>query len=134
MTVSVSYLSKNCTTCLFISKSFKELFFIASVSKADAQVRLIFELPKLFRSFFQKVFLKRQTQDLIFVQHFNSSAFLSRKRVQNYCFKTYPPNIWNTFLQTFCIRSLNSLILKRCCRTYFKNRNSSKQELYLIII
>ena len=27
LTVSVSYLSKNCTTCLFISKSFKELFF-----------------------------------------------------------------------------------------------------------
>ena len=58
MTVSVSYLSKNCTTCLFISKSFKELFFMASFSKADAKVRLIFELPKLFRSFFQKVFFE----------------------------------------------------------------------------
>ena len=56
MTVSVSYLSKNCTTCLFISKSFKELFFMAFFSKADAKVRTIFELPKLFRSFFSKSF------------------------------------------------------------------------------
>ena len=31
---------------------------MASVSKADAKVRTIFELPKLFRSFFQKVFFE----------------------------------------------------------------------------
>ena len=42
---------------MFISKSFKELFSLtAFVRKADAKVRLIFELPKLFRSFFEKVF------------------------------------------------------------------------------
>ena len=59
MTVSVAYfISKSCTTCLFISKSFKELFFKAFFSKADAKVRLIFELPKLFRSFFKKFFFK----------------------------------------------------------------------------
>ena len=58
MTVSVSYLCKNCTTCLFISKSFKELFFIAFFSKADAKVRLIFELPKLFEVFFKKSFFE----------------------------------------------------------------------------
>ena len=57
MTVSVAYfISKSCTTCLFISKSFKELFFMAFFSKADAKVRLIFELPKLFLKFFQKKF------------------------------------------------------------------------------
>ena len=57
MTVSVAYfISKSCTTCLFISKSFKELFFMAFFSKADAKVRTIFELPKLFRSFFSKSF------------------------------------------------------------------------------
>jgi hypothetical protein len=43
---------------LFISKSFKELFFIAIFSKADAKVRTFFELPKLFRKNFQKDFLK----------------------------------------------------------------------------
>ena len=42
---------------MFISKSFKELFSLtAFVRKADAKVRLIFELPKLFRSFFEKSF------------------------------------------------------------------------------
>ena len=39
---------------MFISKSFKELFFVAFLAKADAKVRLIFELPKLFRNFFSK--------------------------------------------------------------------------------
>ena len=33
---------------------------MASFSKADAKVRLIFELPKLFRSFFQKVFFEAE--------------------------------------------------------------------------
>ena len=50
------FIDKSCTTCLFISKSFKELFFTAFFRKADAKVRLIFELPKLFRSFFSKSF------------------------------------------------------------------------------
>ena len=60
MTVSVSYLSKNCTTCLFISKSFKELFFITFFRKADAKVRLFFELPKLFEVFLKIIFFNRQ--------------------------------------------------------------------------
>ena len=42
---------------MFISKSFKELFSLtAFFQKADAKVRLIFELPKLFWSFFEKSF------------------------------------------------------------------------------
>ena len=42
---------------MFISKSFKELFSLtAFFRKADAKVRLIFELPKLFWSFFEKNF------------------------------------------------------------------------------
>ena len=53
-------------------------------------------------------------------QYFNSSAFLSRKRVQKYCFTTHPPNIRNTFLQTFCRFSRNSLITKRCRTAYFR--------------
>ena len=44
---------------MFISKSFKELFSLtAFFRKADAKVRLIFELPKLFWSFFRKSFFK----------------------------------------------------------------------------
>ena len=50
-------------------------------------------------------------------QYFNSSAFLSRKRVQNYCFTAYTPNILNTFLLKICIFLLNSLIFKRCRTT-----------------
>ena len=105
---------------MFISKSFKELFFMAFFSKVDAKVRLIFELPKLFRVFFKKFFLKRKLMSLIFVQYFKSSAFLSRKRVQKYCFTAYPPNHPNTFLQIFCSCSRKSLILKRCRTADFK--------------
>ena len=42
---------------MFISKSFKELFFMAFFEKADAKVRTIFITTKLFRRFFQKSFL-----------------------------------------------------------------------------
>ena len=51
---------KSCTTCLLISKSFKELFFMAFFWKADAKVRLIFELPKLFQVFLKIYFSKRK--------------------------------------------------------------------------
>ena len=55
---------------MFISKSFKELFSLtAFFRKADAKVRLIFELPKLFRSFFEKSFLSGSSS-LIFVSVF----------------------------------------------------------------
>ena len=135
MTVSVSYLSKNCTTCLFISKSFKELFFMAFFSKADAKVRLIFELPKLFRSFFSKSFFwSGRLKFPNFVQYFNSSAFLSRKRLQKYCFTAYTPNIHNTFFILFCSCSPKSLILKRCRTAYFEylwSRNRTTREHYI---
>ena len=99
--------------CLYLNLS-KNSSLCAFFAKADAKVRTIFKLPKLFRRNFQKSFFERWFVTLTSFQHFNSSAFLSRKRVQKYCFTTYPPNIRNTFLQTFCIRSHNSLILKRC--------------------
>ena len=44
---------------MFISKSFKELFSLTTFFRiADAKVRLIFELPKLFWSFFRKKVFK----------------------------------------------------------------------------
>ena len=75
-----------------------------------------------FLKFFSKksFFWSGKVQNLIFVQYFNSSAFLSRKRVQKYCFTAYPPNIRNTFLQIFCSCSRKPLILKRCRTVDFK--------------
>ena len=52
-------------------------------------------------------------------QHFNLSAFLSRKRVQNYCFTAYVPNIPASFFQRKCDFSPKLLILKRCRAAYF---------------
>ena len=114
LTVSVFCLyDKSCTTCLLISKSFKELFFMAFFRKADAKVRQIFEPPKLFEVFFETFLFQSGSSSLRpFVQYFNSSAFLSRKRMQNYCFTTYLPNLCNHFFQTFCKLFANSLICR----------------------
>ena len=84
---------------------------MAFFRKADAKVRTIFELPKLFGRNFQKKFFRRRLKTLSLFQHFNSSAFLSRKRVQNYCFTAYTPNIRNTFLRKICIRLHKLLII-----------------------
>ena len=54
MTVSVSYLSKNCTTCLFISKSFKELFFKYFHFESGCKGKAYFWTTKTFWSFFSK--------------------------------------------------------------------------------
>ena len=56
MTVSVSYLSKNCTTCLFISKSFKELFFKCFLFESGCKGKAYFWTTKTFWSFFSKKF------------------------------------------------------------------------------
>ena len=141
MTVSVSLLislsvcKQSCTTCLFISKSFKELFFVAFFAKADAKVRRIFELPKLFEEIFQKkVFWWSAVQNLISVQHFNSSAFLSRKRMQNYCFTTYLPNTSSTFFSNFCNFFAKSLIFKYAVEHKKVHSMKTSGKLHLIII
>ena len=109
----LSFSDKSCTTCLLISKSFKELFFMAFFRKADAKVRFFFEPPKLFRRNFQKSFFWNGSSCFRpFVQHFNSSAFLSRKRMQNYCFTTYLPNVCNHFFALFCNLFAKSLICR----------------------
>ena len=54
MTVSVSYLCKNCTTCLFISKSFKELFFKCFLFESGCKGKAYFWTAKTFWSFFSK--------------------------------------------------------------------------------
>ena len=115
-----SYLSKLFVllACLYLNLS-KNSSLTAFFRKADAKVRTIFELPKLFRRFFQKVFFDRLFITLSPFQHFNLSAFLSRKRVQNYCFTAYAPNIPASFFQRKCDFSPKLLILKRCRTTCF---------------
>ncbi|MBR5205174.1 MAG: hypothetical protein IKW32_08225, partial [Bacteroidaceae bacterium] len=72
-----------------------------------------FELPKLFEVFFEKFFFKSvRFKACPLFQYFNSSAFLSRKRVQNYCFITYTPNVYAIFLVLFGHFVLKWLIIK----------------------
>ena len=98
--------------CLYLNLS-KNSSLTAFFWKADAKVRLIFEPPKLFRRNFQKSFFWSGSSCFrSFVQHFNSSAFLSRKRVQNYCFTTYLPNLSTIFFQSICKLFANSLICR----------------------
>ena len=131
----MSFSDKSCTTCLLISKSFKELFFMAFFRKADAKVRLIFELPKLFSSFFEKFLFQSGSSSLRpFVQYFNSSAFLSRKRMQNYCFTTYLPNIIAYFFATFCNLIANSLICRCVIQQGFSAALQGRFMRHLIII
>ena len=126
---------KSCTTCLLISKSFKELFFMAFFRKADAKVRQIFELPKLFEVFFEKFLFQSGSSSLRpFVQYFNSSAFLSRKRMQNYCFTTYLPNVTPNFFQTFCKHFANSLICRCVLQQVFSAALQGWVMLHLNII
>ena len=109
---------------------------MAFFRKADAKVRTFFEPPKLFRRNFRKSF-SVEVRDLNFVSVFQySSAFLSRKRVQNYCFTAYTPNLRNTFLQEKCNFARKSLILKKKCRTTQNQRQPQTKEatLYLNII
>ena len=122
MTVSVSYLSKNCTTCLFISKSFKELFFKYFLFESGCKGKAYFWTTKTFWSFFSKKFFWSGRIKFLFP----CSVFqlicvsLSRKRVQNYCFTTYTPNHPDTFFMLFCIIPPKSLILKRCRKADFQ--------------
>ena len=111
MTVSVSYLCKNCTTCLFISKSFKEHFFKHFRFESGCKGKAYFWTTKTFWSFFWKSFFSTgRFKTLSSVQYFMITAFLSRLRVQNYCFITYLPNNPATFLIIFRKVFSNSLI------------------------
>ena len=115
-----SYLSKLFVllACLYLNLS-KNSSLTAFFRKADAKVRTFSELPKLFRRKFSKSFFDRLFTTLSLFQHFNLSAFLSRKRVQNYCFTAYAPNIPASFFQGKCDFSPKSLILKRCRKAGF---------------
>ena len=108
LTVSVFCLyDKSCTTCLLISKSFKELFFMAFFWKADAKVRLIFELPKLFRRNFQKSFFEVEAH--VSVPLFSISTHL-RFSLESGCKITALQHICQMFASTFFKLSANFLL------------------------
>ena len=62
---------------------------------------------------FQKVFIDSGSSPLSPVIMSMSIPFLSRKRVQNYCFITYKPNFIALFFHPFLELSRKKLILKR---------------------
>ena len=76
---------------------------MAFFAKADAKVRLIFELPKLFRSFFQKVFFEAEAH----VPHLCSvfqliCVSLSKAGAKVLLYGIYsksPKHFFHTFLQ-----------------------------------
>ena len=103
--------------------------------KADAKVRQIFEPPKLFPSFFEKfLFQSRRSVSSSMLQYFITTPFLSRKRMQNYCFTTYLPNLCNHFFQTFCKLFANSLICRCVLRQGFSFVFQGKIRLHLNFI
>ena len=92
-------LLRSCTTCWYVI-SFKELFLL-SLSKRGCKGNNFYYLtPNIFQSFFSKKFF-------IFFSAFHL-RYLSRLRVQKYCYKTYIPNIFVTFLQTFLNKKLTN--------------------------
>ena len=105
--------------CLYLNLS-KNSSLTAFFRKADAKVRLIFEPPKLFQVFFENFFSTGEGSNLIpCFQHFNLIAFPSRKRMQNYCFTTYPPNIHANFFHLLRNFYANSLICRCVLRHDF---------------
>ena len=108
---------------------------MAFFRKADAKVRLIFELPKLFEVFFEKfLFQCWRSVSSSMLQYFITTAFLSRKRMQNYCFTTYLPNVYTPFFQTFCKLFANSLICRYVLRHDFYHDFQERVLVHLIII
>ena len=107
---------------------------MAFFRKADAKVRLIFEPPKLFEEKFSESFHQRPFITFSLRQHVNFIPFLSRKRMQNYCFTTYPPNVSNNFFRLFCKFLVKWLICKHVVRQVFEGEFKRTSNLYLIII
>ena len=84
---------------MFISKSFKELFFMAFFSKADAKVRTFFEPPKLFEENFQKKVFQWRFVTLTLFQYFNTHLRFS---LESGCKITALQHILQIFETLFC--------------------------------
>ena len=68
------------------------------------------------------------------LQYFITTAFLSQKRMQNYCFTTYLPNVTPKLFQTFCKVFANSLICRCVLQQGFSFAFQGKKKLYLNFI
>ena len=68
------------------------------------------------------------------LQYFITTAFLSRKRMQNYCFTTYLPNVTPNFFQSFCKLFANSLICRCVIQQGFSAALQGRFMLHLNII
>ncbi|MBQ8888632.1 MAG: hypothetical protein IJY59_03995, partial [Bacteroidaceae bacterium] len=73
------------------------LFLFTFLAKADAKVRQIFELPKLFRNIFQKVFINRSSKP-----HLRFSISIHpRFSLESGCKISVLKHIYQTFQPTF---------------------------------
>ena len=135
MTVSVICRLTNpvLLACLYLNLSKNSSSWL-SFTEADAKVRQIFEPPKLFEENFSKSFHWLVVHNLFPFQYFNLTAFLSRKRMQNYCFTTYLPNIIAYFFATFCNLIANSLICRCVIQQGFSATLQGRFILHLNII
>ena len=136
MTVSVSYLSKNCTTCLFISKSFKELFFKHFLFESGCKGKAYFWTTKTFQKFFfKKVFFEAvrfKTSSL-----FSISTHL-RFSLESGCKITALRHILQTsatlFSYFFAIIYLSHWFSKDAVEQILRHRIRSTKHLTLIFI
>ena len=102
--------------------------------KADAKVRQISEPPKLFEEKFSESFYWPAVHNLFPASVCQLIPFLSRKRMQNYCFKTYPPNLCTKFFTLFCRSLANSLICRCVLRQGFSDALQGWFMLHLILL
>ena len=112
------------------------------LAKAFAKVRGFFLTTKFFsKFFFEKIFQRSETGTGSPSRSLSTAkvrykatpekpetsrslcqcftAFLSRKRMQNYCFTTYLPNVNAYFFATFCILIAKSLICRHVLQQGF---------------
>ena len=86
----ISFYTSTLLYYLLICNLFQRTLFFAILSKRGCKGNNFYYLtPNIFQSFFKKVFF-----------HFFSAfhlRYLSRLRVQKYCYKTYIPNVLQTF-------------------------------------
>ena len=88
-----------------------------------------------FQVFFEKfLFQCWRSVSSSMLQYFITTAFLSRKRMQNYCFTTYLPNLSTLFFQTFCKLFANSLICRCVLRQGFSAAFQGRFILHLNFI
>ena len=130
----MSFSDKSCTTCLLISKSFKELFFTAFFRKADAKVRQISEPPKLFEEKFSESFHHTVFITFSLRQYVNFIPFSRESGCKITALQHIRQIFAPSFLHFFYAFYVKSLICKEVVRLVFEGGFEAASKLYLIII